>query len=98
MDGRSIFSLMAMTATSEFTFLLCYFSDKTTRLMLDVGDGIYNSDWMHCPSNLRRFHLLIMIRSKNEIHFNGLKLVNCNQVTFTQVRFCYYQNLKPTDN
>lgn len=90
MDNRLVSGVCAMASTAQFTFLFCYFSDKTTRLMFQIGDKIYNSDWYHCPLNLRKYPILIMIRSQDEIHFSGLKMVHCHQSVFLQVMSFFF--------
>lgn len=68
-----------------FMFIYCYFAERTTASLADIGEAAYKSQWYLYPANVRKHIILIIRRSQMSFEFHGMKIIYCNLETFCKV-------------
>lgn len=66
--------------------LYCYFANMATDRISSIGSAAYAANWYNCPVKWQKVMILIILRSQEPTHFNGLNMINCTMETFGMVR------------
>lgn len=74
-------------------FVLCRMATSATFHVAKIGEVAFNTNWYKYPPNLRKYLVLIMVRSRNPTYFTGLKLFPCTLEVFMRVIFPFLRFL-----
>lgn len=68
-----------------WVFMYCYIGARISHYFSSVADLAYQTNWYMFPLELRKHFILIIRQSQVSFTFDGLKLFDCNLITFTSV-------------
>lgn len=66
--------------------IYCFFGNELTWWGLEIGRAAYNTPWYQLTPKLRRYIVLIMLRSQKPNYMVGKKLVVCSMQSYAAVR------------
>lgn len=79
------FQLIYMACSMFWPFLHCYYASSITEQIGETALTAYASNWFDLHTNLRKFVVLMMIRSQQTLNFTGLDIIYCTMETLGQV-------------
>lgn len=65
--------------------LFCIFANITTDRIASIGDSAFNANWIDFPPDLRKYIIMIIMRSNDKVYFTGLGIVRCTLAVFAEV-------------
>lgn len=68
-------------------YLLCDSATSATLTVAQLGGIAYSSEWYKYPPNVRKYVVLIIVRSQEPVYFTGLKIIPCTLEVFMKVHF-----------
>lgn len=71
-------------------FALFYLGQKMHCDLLELSDMIYQSDWYRYPRSVRRFVLLMILRSQQPVYLSAYGIMRLNLVNFVNVNSIAY--------
>lgn len=66
-----------------------YLGQRIHSNMMDLSDTIYQTEWYQYPRSVRRFVLLMMMRSQRPFHLTANGLIRMNLENFVRVSKLY---------
>lgn len=87
LDGlaKIVFSLVAVSCSLIWPFLLCHFGTFSTERIRSIDLTVYNANWLNYPPELRKYIIPIIAQSRSKINFNGFNLMSCSLEAFAKV-------------
>lgn len=67
-------------------FCMCYAATSASSGISNIRNHVYNTKWYEYLQNKQKYVILILIRTQKDVYFNGLKIIQCDLNSFTQVR------------
>lgn len=67
-------------------FILCNSAASATIEVANIGNSACYSKYYEYPLKMRKYLILIMVRSQSPVYFTGLKLIRCTLEVFMKVR------------
>lgn len=72
--------------------MYCFYASNTTDRIALIGNDVYDLNWYDYPSNVRKFMILIIVRSQRPMYLSGYHLINCTLETFGKVSNLMVEN------
>lgn len=66
-------------------FIYCYVADRMSLALYAINDVANQTQWYNYPREPRKNMILISKLAQRPVHFDGLKLMYCNLITFSSV-------------
>lgn len=67
-------------------FLYCFFGNRTSDNLLDLGDVFYDFKFYKFPGDLQKYLTLMIANTQEPVYYHGFNILNLNLVTFNAVR------------
>lgn len=66
--------------------IYCHFSTKTIDRIASIGNVAYGADWYDYPPEIKKFLILVIARSQEEMNFSGFGFVHCTMEVLLKVK------------
>lgn len=83
--GRIGFPIVVLVSGLLWPFFLCHFGSFTTERIRSIDETVYNANWFDYPADVRKYIILVMVRTRSNINFSGFNMISCNLEVFGKV-------------
>ncbi|XP_031629238.1 putative odorant receptor 92a [Contarinia nasturtii] len=77
-----IYHIICMGTSMLWPILFCYYGTHVINRISLIGFSAYDANWFEYPSVLQKYLILIIARSQEPIHFDGLNIIYCTLEVF----------------
>lgn len=88
-DGIVI-DLVCINCALMWCSLFCYFGSMASYRLPSIGYAVYSANWYDCPLEWQKSIVLVILRSQELAHFNGLNLIDCSLEVLGQVKNSFH--------
>lgn len=85
-DSSVAITLLATWAGISPLFVYCYFGKQATSSYEQMGNCLYNLNWIDLPIKLQKNLIVMIANMQKPIHYHGFKFAILDLKTFIQVR------------
>ncbi|KAE8573104.1 odorant receptor 4-like [Halyomorpha halys] len=90
--SKFVFGLFLLSECAML-FALCYFGEKIIELSEEIGDALYNSDWINYSQVMKNYMLIIQIRSRCTMRLSLMGFMDVSRNTFSNISSTSYSYL-----
>lgn len=76
---------MASAVSLSTLFLYCYFGQVATDCYEGMANTLYESNWLHLPSNLQKYFVLMIANAQIPENYHGFGIAFLNLNTYLRV-------------
>lgn len=88
-----LYNVLCIVSSLMWPYIFGHFATRVTERILSIGDIAYDSNWYEYPGEFRKYIILIIARSHQEIYFTGFNLVVCTLEVFGKVLHSIYLDI-----
>lgn len=85
-DFDTIFCVLTLAAALSSTFIYCYYADKITRNLIEIGDIFYHTNWYGLPLKAQKLLVFSIQIAQKPFLFSGYGIFDCSLEIFVSVR------------
>ncbi|XP_055305885.1 odorant receptor 22c-like [Sitodiplosis mosellana] len=80
-----LYNVLCIVSSVMWPYFFAHFATKITERVSSIGDVVYDSNWYDYPIEFRRYIVLIIARSHQEVNFTGFNLISCTLAGFGKI-------------
>lgn len=86
-----LFCFVTLLTALSSTFIYCYYADKVTSNLVEIGDIFYRSEWYMLSPKIQKLVILPIQIAQRPFRFSGYGIVDCSQAIFGTVKYvCFF--------
>lgn len=84
------FNVICAACSLCWPYVYCHFATMTTERIASISDVTYSANWYDYPPILKKYLILMIARSQEEIFFSGFGFVYCTLEILLKVRVVFF--------